>query len=414
MENHDQHEELMRTPLIPTDQTTGSSSFLKACFNATNALLVPYALSSGGWLSLFLFLAVGGMTLYTALLLNECLNSDPSVRTYLDIAERALGTKGRTFVSIVMNSELYMVAIGLLILEGDNLHKLFPNFTIKIGTLILMEGGGMQSFVVMTGLIILPSMLLTDHLSILSYVSATGVFSCLIILFSVVCVGLVDGIGFNAEGSSIMLKADGIPTALSLYIVCFAGHPVIPSIYSSMANPRQLRKVLVIGFTVTAVVYMLMATAGYLMYGNEVESQITLNLPTKSVSGEIAIYTTLMIPVSRYALMMSPVAEGIEKRVLSEEDYYYKKKKGVRWLIRLALLMSTVIVACLFPHFESLMAIVGSIFVVLASFLLPCLFYLRMFSYFSYLDKLAIWGIIVFGLLAGVVGTYASIANLIV
>ena len=69
---------------------------------------------------------------------------------------------------IIMNSELYLVAIGLSILEGDNLHKLFPKFMIKLGELII---DGRQSFLLITALIIFPSMLLTD-LSLLSYVSA--------------------------------------------------------------------------------------------------------------------------------------------------------------------------------------------------------------------------------------------------
>uniref|UniRef100_A0A5B7B201 Putative Transmembrane amino acid transporter family protein isoform 1 n=2 Tax=Davidia involucrata TaxID=16924 RepID=A0A5B7B201_DAVIN len=398
----------LRTPLT---QSRGSS-FLKACFNGTNAFLgiglltVPYALSSGGWLSLFLFFLIAAMTFYTGLLLKRCLDVDPSIRSYLDIAERAFGTRGRIIVSVIMNSELYLVAIGLLILEGDNLHNLFPKFMIKIGTIFTVDGR--QSFVIITALVILPSMLLTD-LSILSYVSATGVFSCLIILGSVVCVGAINGVGFHAKGT--LLNAGGIPTAVSLYIVCFAGHPVIPSIYTSMRHPYQFSKVLLFSFTVTTITYMSMSIVAYLMYGDNVESQITLNLPTGEVSAEVAIYTTLLIPITRYALMVTPVATGIESG-LSDN---YKNWRPVRLLIRIALLSSTVMVACVFPYFESLMAIVGSIFVVLASFLIPCLCYLKISSSYqrwSY-ELMGIMGIVVFATFAGVFGTYSSIAELV-
>ncbi|KAI8008987.1 Amino acid transporter AVT1J [Camellia lanceoleosa] len=398
----------LRTPL--TLRNTGSS-FLKACFNTTNAFLgiglltVPYALSSGGWLSLLLFFVVAAMTFYTGLLLKTCLDADPSIRSYLDIAERAFGKTGRIIVTIIMNSELYLVGIGLLILEADNLHKLFPKFMIKIGTLTIE---GTQSFVLITALVILPSMLLTD-LGILSYVSATGVFSCLIIFISVVCVGAFNGVGFHEKGK--LVDVGGLPTAVSLYIVCFAGHPVVPSVYTSMRDAYQFSKVLLSSFTVTTITYMSIAIVGYLMYGNDVESQITLNLPTGKASAEVAIYTTLLIPITRYALMLTPVANGIESG-LSEN---YKNRTPVRLLIRMVLLFSTVVLACVFPYFESLMAIVGSIFVVLASFVLPCLFYLKIsgsYQNWSY-KEVGIVGIIIFGTVAGTFGTYSSIAELV-
>ncbi|XAR56904.1 hypothetical protein NMG60_11037545 [Bertholletia excelsa] len=401
----------LRVPLIQSTSSGTGSSFLKACFNATNAFLgiglltVPYALSSGGWLSLFFFFLVAVISFYTALLLKRCLDTDPSVRTYLDISERAFGMRGRLIVSIIMNSELYLVGIGLLILEADNLHKLFPKFSITLGHFSV---GGTDSFILITALLILPSMLLTD-LGILSYVSATGVFSCLMILASVLCVGAIDGVGFHKKGDLIYMG--GLPTAVSLYIVCFAGHPVVPSVYTSMHGRHQFSKVLLSSFSVTTITYLSMAVVGYLMYGDDVESQITLNLPTGKASAEVAIYTTLLIPVTRYALMLTPVTNGIETRLPEQ----YKNRRPVRLLIRIALLFSTVVLAWVFPYFESIMAFVGSIFVVLASFLLPCLFYLKISdSYRSWSYELVgIMGIIVFGTVAGIFGTYASIAQLV-
>lgn len=178
------------------------------------------------------------MTFYTGILLKTCMDADPSVTSYLDIAERAFGRRGRVIVLIIMNSELYLVATGLIILESENLHKLFPNFMVKLGTFIIY---GRESFVLITALVILPTMLLTD-LSILSYVSATGVFSCLIILSSIFCVGAFGGVGFHGRGTTL-LNVSGLSTAVSLYIVCFAGHPVIPSIYTSMRSRYQFSKV---------------------------------------------------------------------------------------------------------------------------------------------------------------------------
>ena len=178
-------------------------------------LTVPYALASGGWLSLILFFLITIMTFYTCILLKRCMEVDPSITSYHDIADRAFGKNGRIIAMIVTNFELYLVDVGFLILEGENLHKLFPEFMIKLGD---FNVDGRQFFVLITPLIIFPSMLLID-LSLLSYVSATGVLSCLIILFSILCIGLFNGVGFHEKGRLLNVKS--LPTAVSLYIVCF-------------------------------------------------------------------------------------------------------------------------------------------------------------------------------------------------
>ncbi|KAL5807247.1 hypothetical protein ACOSQ4_029980 [Xanthoceras sorbifolium] len=267
-----------RTPPI---QNTGTG-FLGVCFNATNAFLgiglltVPYALSFGGWLSLLLFLLITVIALYTSILPKRCMDTDPSIKSYLDIADRAFGAK------------------AFLILEADNLHKLFPNFHDQ-----------------------------TRNTAYCLMFLQPWCFSCLLILGSIGCVGtFFDGVGFHARGT--LLNLDGIPTAVSLYIVCFAGHVVLPSIFTCGWNHK-----------------------------------VTLNLPTGEFFAEITIYnnTTLLIPVTRYALMITPIANTIEGG-LSEE---YKNWRLVRLLVRIALLVSTLIVAYVFPYFENLMSIIGSI-----------------------------------------------------
>lgn len=170
-------------------------------------------------------------------------------------------------------------------------------------------------------------------------------------------------------------------------------------------------QVLLFSFVLATLTYMSMAIVGYLMYGDRVESEITLNLPTSKVSARIAIYTTLVIPIARYALVLTPIATAIEGGI-SEN---YKNKRAVRLFIRVALLFSTAIVAYYFPYYESLMAIVGSIFVVSGSFLLPCLCYLKIsdLNWGWNCEQIGIWGIILFGTFAGVLGTYSSISELV-
>jgi hypothetical protein len=55
-----------------------------------------------------------------------------------------------------------------------------------------------------------------------------------------------------------------------------------------------------------------MGVIGYLMYGESLKSQVTLNLPSKNIGSSIAIYTTLINPFTKFALLITPIAEAIE------------------------------------------------------------------------------------------------------
>lgn len=196
-------------------------------------LSVPYALASGGWLSLALLFIIAIATLYTGFLIKRCMDFDPNIRSYPDIGEKAYGTKGRIFVSIFMHLELYLVATGFLIMAGDNLHNLIPNFEINFYSMTI---GGKQSFVILVSLVIMPTVWI-NNLTTLSYVSATGVLASVIIIASIFWVGTSDNIGFDQKG--ILLNLSGIPTAFSLYAFCYCAYPVFPTLYTSMRNQRQ-------------------------------------------------------------------------------------------------------------------------------------------------------------------------------
>jgi len=200
-------------------------------------LSVPYALASGGWLSLALLFSIAAAAFYTGLLIKRCMDMNTNIKTYPDIGELAFGKTGRLIVSVSMYTELYLVSIGFLILEGDNLSNMFPIGEVQIAGLTI---GGKQLFVIMVALIILPTVWL-DNLSLLSYVSASGVFASLLIILSITWTATFDGVGFHHKGTLVHWNA--LPTAVSLYAFCYCAHPVFPTLYNSMKNKHQFSNV---------------------------------------------------------------------------------------------------------------------------------------------------------------------------
>lgn len=187
---------------------------------------MPYALSRGGWLSLILLVIIGGMTCYTGILIKRCMELDPDIRSYSDIGYKAFGPKGRFVVSLFMNLELYLLAVGFLILVADNLHNLLPNVEVSIQGFIIT---GRQTFLLLASLIVLPTVWI-DDLTTLSYVSATGVLATVVITCSVFYAGAFDGNGFHHKGEAFSWS--GLPTSLSLFTLCYSSHPVFPTLYN--------------------------------------------------------------------------------------------------------------------------------------------------------------------------------------
>ncbi|EPS62722.1 hypothetical protein M569_12066, partial [Genlisea aurea] len=389
---------------------TGSTSFFKTCFNGLNALSgvgilsIPYALASGGWLSLSLFFLIAACTYCTALIIQKCMDMDPTIKTFPDIGLRAFGPRGKALVSLVMNVELFMVATGFLVLEGDNLHNLFPDVGYQIGGFSIT---GKQTFVILVGLVMLPAVSL-DSMSILSYISATGVAASFVLIASIFWAASLDGVGFREKGVALDMK--GIPTAVSLYAFCYCAHPVFPTLYISTKDQKKFSKVLLVCFLVCTASYASVAILGYLMFGDRLESQITLNLPLSKMSSRVAIYTTLVNPLAKYALMVKPIVCSLESRFVTNPNW-----RALSISLRSCLVVSTVAVAISIPFFGDLMSFVGAFLSVSASVIIPCLCFLKISGIYRRfgLELTSIWGILAMGFFILVVGTYTSVRDIV-
>ncbi|KAK2639826.1 hypothetical protein Ddye_027621 [Dipteronia dyeriana] len=186
----------------------------------------------------------------------------------------------------------------------------------------------------------------------------------------------VDAVGFHTRGW--LLNWGGMPTAISLIAFGYCGHAVLPTLYNSMKDRSQFSKVLLVCFVTITVNYGLMAVLGYLMYGDHLKSQVTLNLPLRKLGTKIAIYTTLINSLTKYAVIITPIASDIE-------ELTFQNSRSRSILIRSIIVISTVIVILTVPFF----AVQG----------------------FG-LEVIIIVGILAVGSIVDVVGTYTSLQTI--
>lgn len=390
----------------------GGCSTLQGTLNGINVLCgvgilsTPYALSEGGWLSLGLFLLLAILSFYTGILLRRCLDSQPGLETYPDIGQAAFGTYGRVIISIFLYMELYASCVEFLILEGDNISAVFPNAKLSLFGSHLT---GSELFIIMAAICILPTVFLRD-LRYLSYVSAIGVIASVVVVLCVLWAGVLDGVGFQKSGP--LLRLSTLPLSIGVYGYCFSGHSVFPNIYSSLKNPAQFPKILMISFSVCTILYGGMAIMGFSMFGDETESQITLNLPEHFVATKVAVWCTIINPFTKYALAITPVALSLEE--LLPSTTYTLKSYGYSCCIRTLLVLSTVFVAVLLPFFGYVMAFIGSFLSMFLCVIFPAWCYLKLVGHKIRLaEKLFCIFISLVGIVCCITGTYSSVVGMI-
>ncbi|CAN6818609.1 unnamed protein product [Brassica oleracea] len=386
-------------------------SFPQSILNGINILCgvslltMPYAVKEGGWLGLIILFFFGIITCYTGILLKRCLESSPDIHTYPDIGQAAFGFSGRLIVSILLYMELYACCVEYIIMMSDNLSRFFPSVSLNVAGVSIDSS---QIFAIATALIVLPTVWLRD-LSLLSYLSAGGVFSSILLALCLFWVGSVDGVGFHSGGQALDLS--NLPVAIGIFGFGFSGHAVFPNIYSSMKDPSKFPLVLIISFGFCVVFYIAVAVCGYIMFGEAIQSQFTLSMPQQFTSSKIAVWTAVITPMTKYALTLTPIVLSLEELMPSSEKM---RSNGVSMFLRTILVLSTLVVALAFPFFAIMGALMGSFLSMLLAFILPCLCYLSILR--GRLSKIQMGVcvlIIIAGIVSGCCGTYSAIGKLV-
>ncbi|KAF8089847.1 hypothetical protein N665_0496s0053 [Sinapis alba] len=397
---------------LSSPQESRKSTLSQSVLNGVNVLCggalltMPYALKEGGWLGLLILLSFGIITYYTAILLKRCLENSPGVHTYPDIGQAAFGTTGRILLSIFLYADLYATCVEYIIMMSDNLSGMFPNTSLYIAGISLNSN---QVFAITTTLIVLPTVWLRD-LSLLSYISAGGVFSSILLALCLFWVGSVGGVGFHLQGQ--VLDLTNLPVAIGIYGFGFGGHSVLPNIYSSMKEPSKFPVVLFMSFGFCTLFYIAISVCGYTMFGEAIQSQFTLNMPQHFTSSKIAVWTAVITPMTKYPLTLTPVLLSLEELLPSSTRKM--GSKGVSILIRTILVLSTLVVALTVPFFATVAALIGSFVAMLIAVIFPCFCYLKIMKgrLTNFHMAICIF-IIIVGVVGGCCGTYSAIVRLI-
>ncbi|KAF2184569.1 hypothetical protein K469DRAFT_708752 [Zopfia rhizophila CBS 207.26] len=369
----------------------GQSTLPQTIFNSVNVLVgvgllsLPLAFRYSGWLVGMLFLLFSTVTTsYTAKLLAKCLDVDSSLITFADLAYVSFGSRARIAVSGLFTIELLGACVALVVLFADSVNALIP-------------GWGLLAWKIVCGLVLIPLGFLP--LRLLSFTSVLGILCC----FGITLAVWIDGAikphqpgSLREPASQYLFPANWltIPLSFGLLMAPWGGHSVFPNIYRDMRHPYRYRKGVDITYVFTFLINLGMACAGILMFGDGVSDEITSNIfRTKGYPKPLSLFIAIciaIIPLTKVPLNARPIVStleiltGFDTRSLAASsalDGMSGMNRGIfRFLLRVSITFLFVIIAIVFPSFDRIMTLMGSVACFTICIILPLAFHLKLFG----------------------------------
>ena len=211
-----------------------------------------------------------------------------------------------------------------------------------------------------------------------------------------------------------------IPLSFGLLMSPWGGHSVFPNIYRDMRHPYKYRKSVDITYTFTFLIDLGMACAGILMFGDGVRDEITSNIfLTQGYPRIISVFIALcisIIPLTKIPLNARPIIStleimfGLDNRSLaasSSLDGMSGLNRGIfKFSLRIICLIVFVFIAIIFPSFDRIMTLMGSVACFSICIILPVGFHLKLFGKeLGKAEKIMNWVLIVSSTIMAVVST---------
>jgi len=420
-----------------SDENEKQSSLGQTFFNFTNIFIglgllsQPYALSQGGWISLFILLKGTVMCHYTAKLVakvtGEYLKKRPDgVPSYAEIGRLALGSKGYVLGSMVVLTELFFGTCISMVFVWNSVQLLLAQPWAYPYTAIAC-----WSIIVMLPTVWIKSFSRMAFIAVMGTAASFGVFIVVVVSFA------LSFSSSHALPSTSFVEPSTISIAYGIYLTSLGGHCALPSLYSQLDDDKKHKfgRIITLSFLSLFLLYSAMAIFGYVTFGDATQVIITSSLaiepgPIVAKIAAAAVIFASWANLSPFTSVMSDILfdilskSGTAGKKSSQDAGNQSSIPLSPLLLRPALfqasLRSFLFILCFglalltFPFLNLILSFSGGIMSMLDSIILPPLFYLSIFSSrLSRWEKAFAYYTIAFGVISSLFITTSNIIHLI-
>ncbi|KAK6048379.1 transmembrane amino acid transporter protein [Cooperia oncophora] len=319
-------------------------------------------------------------TMYTATVLgrswNILLNTWSIYRVhcrkpYASIGYEAMGTKTRKFVSVIIDITQFGVATVYLLLSAKNIHDMVKTFTdteFSYCIVILIVAG-----------CLLPVTYLKSPQDF--WVAVMIAIFTTVAAIVLILLGIALDYGLCSSHKELPpLKPKGFFLSLGTLIFACGGHAALPTVQHDMKNPEDYNKSVVLAFAVLLFSYGPIAILGFLTYHDAIRDSILPSIQTIWIQQACNVFITLHC-ILTLTIVLNPLNQDLEDLFHCPHHFGWQ-----RVLLRTATMLAVVFVGESIPNFGPMVDLVGMLInkggstMVLASLILPCLFYLHLLA----------------------------------
>ena len=333
-------------------------------------LSLPYAIKIGGITAVISLFVMPLICWYAGVIVVECLYDNHAKKgkirtrsTWEELGDALVPKYGGKILAWNQDILFIILASSYLILCGSLMSHALPSVPLS-----------QAAWTCCAAVIVLPTVFLKSYSQIawLSTISvvAIGLTVAITLWYGVVHV--------NQWDPSTLLFWDfgGVFTSLALILYGYGAIPILPPVEQSMKDKTKFGKALAWAETVTMLFKLVLSLSGFFSFGFNTDEIVVNNFPAGIIRISVSVIFVISALLS-YTPCVYPVVKSLE-----ESSLFSTLTSNLSIIVRdaiyrLSLVMLSLALAVLLPHFALLTAFVGSIQSVAASIWIPFSLHLK-------------------------------------
>ncbi|XP_071730553.1 probable GABA transporter 2 [Rutidosis leptorrhynchoides] len=351
-------------------------------------LTLPYALRGLGWgVGLFCLTVMAVVTFYSyylmSLVLEYCENAGRRHIRFRELAADVLGSGWMYYFVIFIQTTINTgISIGAILLAGECLQIMYSSLSPS-GPMKLWE-----FIAIVTGIMIFLSQLPTFHS--LRHVNLGSLILSLGYTSVVVAACIYAVVSKNAPRKDYSLEGSQFSKVMSAFnsisiLAAIFGNGIVPEIQATLAPPvrGKMFKGLVMCYSVIFVTFYSAAVSGYLVFGNEANSNILKSLmpdegPSLAPTWLLGLGVIfVLLQLFAIGLVYSQVAYEIMETKSADinQGIFSRRNLIPRIILRSLYMIFCGFFAAMLPFFGDINGVVGALGFIPLDFILPMLLY---------------------------------------